>query len=190
MMHSRGAIIMQHNVGLSPSSSCTLTNGNSAADVDEDDARSNNAGDGPNNEPRQQEEIPIEYQTYECDEVTKSQMDPLEYTFRKYIPIPRVYFWDAAVTTSSGNVHHDTNNLPRRIKLWHYTIYYLGEGLRIAEKGGEVVANILGLNDGPFDYVTSGMTPEDMLASRVMMDEKRLRGAELEETTRNDERVV
>lgn len=185
------ADIMQHNVGLSssPSSSCTLTNGNSAADVDEDDARSNNAGDSPNNEPQQEEENPIEYQTYECDEVTKSQMDPLEYTFRKYIPIPRVYFWDAAVT-SSGNVHHDTNNLPRRIKLWHYTIYYLGEGLRIAEKGGEVVANILGLNDGPFDYVTSGMTPEDMLASRVMMDEKRLRRAELEETTRNDERGV
>lgn len=166
---------MRHNVGLSP------TYNNSAADADKDDARSNNACHSPNNEPQQspQEEIPIEYQTYECDEVTKSRMDPLEYTFRKYIPIPRVYFWDTAVT-SSGNVQHDTNNIPLRIKLWHITIYYLGEGLRIAEKGGEVVANALGLNDGPFDYVTTGMTPEEMLASRAMMDERRQQRVELE----------
>lgn len=180
MKHSRCDHRAAHDVGLSPS---TLSNGNSAADADEDNARSNNAGHSPNNGPQQQEEIPIEYQTYECDEV--SQMDPLEYTFRKFIPIPRVYFWDNAVT-SSGSVQHDTNNLPRRIKLWHYTIYYLGEGLKIAEKGGEVVANTLGLNDGPFDYVTSGMTAEEMLASRAMMDERRQR-VELEEITRNDE---
>jgi hypothetical protein len=79
--------------------------------------------------------------------------------------------------------------LPRRIKLWHYTIYYLGEGLRIAEKGGEVVANVLGLNDGPFDYVTLGMTPEEMVASRAMMDERRQQQrVELEDTTNNDQR--
>jgi hypothetical protein len=181
--------MQQYIVGLSPSSSCTLSNDIITSNVDmDDDATSTNAG--PNDELEQQSSphhpgggvIPIEYQTYEVDEVTMSRMDPLEYTFRKYIPIPRVYFWDTAVT--SINDQHD---LPRRIKLWHYTIYYLGEGLRIAEKGGEVVANVLGLNDGPFNYVTSGMTPEEMVASRAMMDERRQQRVELEDMTNNDE---
>lgn len=52
----------------------------------------------------------------------------------------------------------------------HYTLYYLGEWSKIAESGGEVAANILGLNKGPFEYVTSGMTPEEMLASRAMVE--------------------
>jgi hypothetical protein len=154
----------------------------------DDDATSTNAGHhSPNDEPEQQQSpppnpgggIPIEYQTYEVDDVTMSRMDPLEYTFRKYIPIPRVYFWDITAVSP--------DDLPRRIKLWHYTIYYLGEGLRIAEKGGEVVANVLGLNDGPFDYVTSGMIPEEMVASCAVMDERRQKRVEMEDTTNNDE---
>jgi hypothetical protein len=166
--------MQQHNVGFSPN------------DIT-DDATSTNAGHhSPNDEPEQQSSsrhpgggIPIEYQTYECDEVTMSRMDPLEYTFRKYIPIPRVYFWDNITAVPSS-----PDDLPRRIKLWHYTIYYLGEGLRIAEKGGEVVANVLGLNDGPFDYV---MTPEEILASRAMMDKRRQQRVELNDMTNNDE---
>jgi hypothetical protein len=166
-----------------------LSNDIITSNVDmDDDATSTNAG--PNDEPEQQSSshhpgggvIPIEYQTYEVDEVTMSRMDPLEYTFRRYIPIPRVYFWDNITAVPSS-----PDDLPRRIKLWHYTIYYLGEGLRIAEKGGEAVANVLGLNDGPFDYVTSSMTPEEILASRTMMDERRQKRVELEDTTNNDE---
>ena len=32
--------------------------------------------------------LPIEYQLYEVD-LTNPDMDPLEYTFRKYVPIPK-----------------------------------------------------------------------------------------------------
>lgn len=32
--------------------------------------------------------LPIEYQLYEVD-LTNPEMDPLEYTFRKYVPIPK-----------------------------------------------------------------------------------------------------
>jgi hypothetical protein len=79
--------MQQHNVGFSPSSSCTMSNDiTTDVDVEDDAATSTNAGHhSPNDEPEQQlphPEIPIEYQTYECDDVTKSQiMDPLEYTF-------------------------------------------------------------------------------------------------------------
>ncbi|KAL3770537.1 hypothetical protein ACHAW5_009565 [Stephanodiscus triporus] len=119
-------------------------------------------------------ELPVEYQVHEVD-MTNPDMDPLEYAFRRYIPIPRAYFWD---TASDANDHNQ--NLPFGIKLWHRSIYYLGECLRRAEAGGEVVANILGLNDGPFDYVTSGMTEDEMARSRAIVDGRRAQAVEIE----------
>lgn len=119
-------------------------------------------------------EIPVEYQVHEVD-MTNPEMDPLEYAFRKYVPIPRAYFWD---TASEANDHN--RNLPFGIKLWHRSIYYLGECLRRAEAAGEVVANVLGLNDGPFDYVTNGMTEDDMARSRAIVDGRREEVVEME----------
>ena len=103
--------------------------------------------------------LPLEYQYLEID-LSNNNLDPFEYIFRKYIPIPRIYFWE---TASSANDHH--KQLPFKIKLWHRSIYYLGGILHKAEAGGEVIANFLGLNDGPFDYVTQNITEEEMARS-------------------------
>jgi hypothetical protein len=90
---------------------------------------------------------------------------PFEGTF----PSPgRTSAWD----TASEAIDHN-RNLPFGIKLWHRSIYYLGECLRRAEAAGGVVANVLGLNDGPFDYVTSGMTEDEMARSRVIVERRR-----------------
>jgi hypothetical protein len=119
-------------------------------------------------------EVPVEYEVHEVD-MTNPDMDPLEYAFRKYVPIPRAYFWDTASEANGHNV-----NLPFRIKLWHRSIYYGGELLRKAEAGGEMIANVLGVNDGPFDYVTSRMTANDMARSRTIVERRREEAVDME----------
>ena len=112
---------------------------------------------------------------YQCEEVdlANPDMDPLEYAFRRCVPIPRAYFWETAAEEEACEDEDDGRRNARRrlvvplgVKLWHNAIYYLGVCLRTAEAGGEVVANFLGLNDGPFEYVTGGMTEEEREASR------------------------
>ena len=117
---------------------------------------------------QEEQQLPIEYQLHEVD-LTNPDMDPLEYTFRSYIPIPKAYFWD------TGN-----ENLPLRTKLWHRGIYWGGECLKRAEAMGEVIANFLGLNSGPFDYVTDGMTAEEMAQSQANLERRREERAEME----------
>ena len=136
----------------------------------------------------QQNNLPIEYQLYEVD-LSNPDMDPLEYTFPKYIPIPKVYYWD---TTTSNNddddetIRTNANELPMRIKLWHNSIYYLGICLQKAEAGGEVVANILGLNSGPFNWVTENMTRREMEQSQVIVNSRREEQVELEQRKEGD----
>lgn len=141
-------------------------NGNQHEHEDKDNSRSN---DNPSQIP-----LPIEYQLDEVN-LNDPDMDPLEYTFRKYFPIPRAYFWDTASEANQQN-----QNLPLRVKLWHNAIYYLGRCLRAAEAGGEVVANILGVNSGPFDYVTENMTEQEMERSREILESRREKQAESE----------
>ena len=83
------------------------------------------------------------------------------------------------------------------MKLWHNTIYYLGVCLQKAESAGGIVANVLGLNSGEFDYVTSTMTEEQWEQSRRNMEqrkeESRLRQEEREKRdriSRGEEEVV
>lgn len=45
---------------------------------------------------------------------------------------------------------------------------------------GEVIANFLGLNSGPFDYVTDGMTAEEMAQSQANLERRREERAEME----------
>ena len=129
-------------------------------------------------------QLPPEYQLHESD-LTNPEMDPLEYTFRRFVPIPKVYFWE---TADESNDFHQ--NLPVRVKLWHNTIYYLGACLQRAEAAGGVVASILGLNSGEFDYVTSTMTEDQWNQSRRNMeqrrDQSRLHQEEKEERERVD----
>lgn len=131
-------------------------------------------GDADGGAPPSRQELPIEYQLYEVD-LTNPDMDPLEYTFRRYVPIPKAYFWNTASEANGYN-----RNLPFRIKWWHRSIYYMGEALKKAEAGGEVIANFLGLNDGPFEYVTNNMTEEEMARSRANVEARMEEQAEME----------
>lgn len=116
---------------------------------------------------QEEQQLPLECQLQQVD-LNNPDMDPLEYTFRRFVPIPKVYFWETADESNDFN-----QNLPLRVKLWHNTIYYLGVCLKKAESAGEVVANILGLNSGEFDYVTNAMTEEQWSQSRRNMELRR-----------------
>lgn len=52
--------------------------------------------------------------------------------------------------------------------------------MKKAEAGGEVVANFLGLNDGPFNYVTDNITEEEMARSRATVEMRRGEQVEME----------
>ncbi|KAL3782969.1 hypothetical protein HJC23_003125 [Cyclotella cryptica] len=156
-----------------PAKNITIADGN----VDEGECKQD---DGT----QDQQELPIEYQLHEVD-LNNPNIDPLEYTFRRFVPIPKVYFWE---TADESNDFHQ--NLPIRVKLWHNTIYYLGVCLKKAESAGEIVANILGLNGGEFDYVTNTMTEEQWSQSRrnveIRREESRRRQEEREMRENNE----
>ena len=85
----------------------------------------------------------------------------MEWAARKVIPMPRKYYWE------TGN-----EDLPTKTKAWHNTVYALGKATRFAESVGEVVANVLGLNQSRFEYVTSSMTEEEWEEARHINEMK------------------
>mmetsp|Transcript_18757 Transcript_18757/g.27147 ORF Transcript_18757/g.27147 Transcript_18757/m.27147 type:complete len:180 (-) Transcript_18757:410-949(-) len=105
--------------------------------------------------------IPIEEQLHEVD-MEDPNMDPLEWSVRKVIPVPKAYFWE------TGN-----ENLPTRTKMWHRTVGVLEKSARGLEKAGEFVANTFGFNASEYDYVTSTMTKEQWEASKARAREQR-----------------
>lgn len=102
----------------------------------------------------EEDDVPIELKLEDFDE-NDPDMDPLEWSTRKIVPIPQAYYWQ------TGNY-----DLPTRVKAWHLSIYALGSLTRCAECVGGVIADLTGLNGSEFDYVTSTMTPEEWEISR------------------------
>jgi hypothetical protein len=97
-------------------------------------------------------------------------MDPLEWSVRKLVSIPKKYYWQ------TGNY-----NVSMRTKLWHRTVGTLGLTLRAAERIGEVLANITGLNTSRFDYITNAMTEEEWEFARKNEERSRLKRKERKE---------
>ncbi|KAL9187875.1 hypothetical protein ACHAXT_006253 [Thalassiosira profunda] len=151
--------------------------GPSAPNADASGDNGASSSDAPISE---QQQLPIELQLYQVD-LANPDMDPLEYAFRSWVPIPRAYFWD---TACEANSYHQ--NLPLRTKLWHRSIYWGGEVLKRAEAVGGAVAGLLGLNDGPFDYVTDNMTEDEMRASQANVERRREEQAEIERRKEGD----
>mmetsp|Transcript_895 Transcript_895/g.813 ORF Transcript_895/g.813 Transcript_895/m.813 type:complete len:208 (-) Transcript_895:173-796(-) len=115
------------------------------------------------------QEIPLEMQ---CEEVNMEDpnMDPLEWTVRKLVPIPKAYYWE------TGN-----EDLPFKTKTWHQTVSRLGAAKRMAERIGEAVANFTGLNSSSYDYVISTMTEEQWEAAKKTAEKQKARRFEYEE---------
>jgi hypothetical protein len=98
-------------------------------------------------------------------------MDPLEWTVRRTISIPKKYYWE------TGNY-----DVSIRTKAWHRSVQSLGMTLRGAEKVGGFFVSLLGLNASRYDDVTAYMTDEEWKEAREnARKDKEKRQAYLEE---------
>mmetsp|Transcript_1447 Transcript_1447/g.2613 ORF Transcript_1447/g.2613 Transcript_1447/m.2613 type:complete len:177 (-) Transcript_1447:43-573(-) len=134
-------------------------------DVDGDDTSpgpdlTEEFGDDGSGNPLEEQVLPMP------DDV--EDMDPLEYSVRKVLPIPRAYFWQTGNTEVS-----------LRTKVWHRTVATLGTLLRAAEFAGEVVAHVFGLNESRYQYVMDSMDKEDWERARKVNEEREREWAEL-----------
>jgi len=94
-------------------------------------------------------------------------MDPIEWTVRKVVPIPAAYYWKSV----SVEQHKD---VPLKVKVWHKTIAALwGVHQWTDRRIARPVAQGLGLTDSRFDYVTDHMTAEEWERSKEMAAERR-----------------
>mmetsp|Transcript_31981 Transcript_31981/g.73502 ORF Transcript_31981/g.73502 Transcript_31981/m.73502 type:complete len:133 (-) Transcript_31981:174-572(-) len=92
------------------------------------------------------------------------KMDPLEWSVRKVIPIPKAYFWE------TGN--HD---LPAKTKLWHRTVGTMANVVKFVDRIGKPVTDGLGITASRYDYVTSTMTEKQWQKARKTASERKLR---------------
>ena len=116
-------------------------------------------------------------------DMTNEDMDMLEWTVRKIIPIPKHYYWEDSAATENISL----NELPIKLKVWHRSVAVMGSMVRFVDRLGQPVVNFVGLNNSRFDYVTSTMTQEDWDYSRRTVRERRnLRQQEEMETQKGD----
>lgn len=108
--------------------------------------------------------IPPELLELEQVDMTNEDMDPLEWTARKFIPIPKKYYWEAEDVNSS--------QLPNRLILWHRSVAAMGSIVRFTDRIGTSLAGFFGFTSSPFDYVTSSMTEADWKLARRIAEQK------------------
>jgi hypothetical protein len=116
-------------------------------------------------------------------DMSDEDMDPIEWTVRKVIPIPAEYYWDAV-----SEEQHD--QVPARTKVWHKTISFLCRAHQWTERSiAKPLASSLGLTDSRFDYVVDNMTDEEWEKSRAMAAARRSQGKKEELQSKHDVEV-
>jgi hypothetical protein len=103
---------------------------------------------------RNSSDVPEEEQCEQVD-MNDDNLDPLEWSIRKIIPIPKKYYFE------TGNY-----NVPFRTKVWHRSVQAMGLALIGVEKIGGFFANALGLTSSRYDDVLAYMTNEELEQSR------------------------
>jgi hypothetical protein len=103
-------------------------------------------------------------------DMSDEDMDPIEWTVRKVIPIPAEYYWDMVSEEQHSQV-------PARTKIWHKTISFLCGAQQWTERSvAKPLAASLGLTGSRFDYVLDNMTDKEWEKSKSMVAERRKRG--------------
>lgn len=73
--------------------------------------------------------------------------------------------------------------------MWHRSVFFLGKALKYAEFIGEVVAQVLGLNQSRYQYVMDGMSEEDWKKAQKV-NEERIKEWEDFEKKKEAEKIV
>jgi hypothetical protein len=110
-------------------------------------------------------------------DLTAEDMDPLEWTFRKLIPVPENYYWDVVQD-------QDVERVPTRIKLWHKSFHSVATAFQWTEQRvGMPLARTLGLTSSRMSTVTMFMTDEDWKKSKRIVTERQQSSRPTLETT-------
>ena len=123
-----------------------------------------------------EELVELVSQLHEVD-MTAEDLDPLEWTLRKVVPIPKYYYWEVVKQDS------DVEMIPYRIKLWHNTVASMTGAYKWTEQRvGMPLARSLGLTSSRFSDVTMYMTDEDMKESKQIVAERKQNREDFEKT--------
>lgn len=103
-------------------------------------------------------------------DLNAEDMDPLEWTFRTVVPIPKYYYWDIIRN------EEDVELIPTKTKLWHQSIHALSVMNSWTEQRiSRPIADSLGLNNPWHNEVAMYMTDEDWEKSRQAILARSLR---------------
>mmetsp|Transcript_21808 Transcript_21808/g.62102 ORF Transcript_21808/g.62102 Transcript_21808/m.62102 type:complete len:214 (-) Transcript_21808:164-805(-) len=112
--------------------------------------------------------IPRELTELHEVDMDAEDMDPLEWTIRKLIPIPCQYYWE--------NDRVTPQQVPLRLKMWHRVVGALDSGWKFLEgRVGTPLVNATGVTSSQFDYVTSTMSERDWEYSRTAVSRRKTR---------------
>lgn len=100
-----------------------------------------------------EDDTPVELQLEKVD-MENEDMDMLEWTVRKIIPIPKQYYWE------TGN-----DDLPLRIKAWHQAVGSMSATIKWIDRIGKPIVDASGLKSSRFEYVRETMTEEQIQES-------------------------
>jgi hypothetical protein len=116
-------------------------------------------------------------------DMSDEDMDPIEWTVRKVVPIPAEYYWN----TLSEEQH---DQVPARTKFWHKTISFLCGAQQWTERSvAKPLAAGLGLTGSRFDYVVDNMTDKEWEKSRATVAARRSQGKKEELQSKQDVEV-
>lgn len=114
-------------------------------------------------------------------DMNAEDMDPLEWAFRKIVPIPEHYYWDIV---SSNEIIH----IPARIRVWHGGIYALSRVSQwSADHIGQPLVRTLGLDTPRMHDVTMFMSEKDWKQSQRIVTERQNQTMDLSKNNETSE---
>ena len=120
----------------------------------------------------------IEYlQKTQVVDMNDETMDPLEWSFRKMVPIPEHFYWDVVSS------EEEQRCIPTRIRFWHRSLYTLSRVSQWTDDHiGQPLARTLGLHTPRSSDVTMFMSDDDWKRSqRIVMERQKNQEANEEE---------
>lgn len=97
--------------------------------------------------------------------MNNEDMDMLEWLVRRWIPIPKQYYWE-----TGGN----GEDLPWRTRTWHNFVGGGSRSVQFLERIGKPVTAATGLTDSRFGYVKETMSERQLEISKKAASERKL----------------
>lgn len=122
-------------------------------------------------------------------DMNDEMMDPIEWTVRKVIPIPKHYYWEVIDVKSNPNQMVLQNKVSTTIKIWHNIISTFDTLQNYTTNNiAKPVADMTGITGSRFYYVNDWMTNRDLQNSKRYVDSRLREDSERSNTDTDLER--